>query len=933
MTLAPARRPWPERADWLALAALPVLVLAFTWQISLAGRILAGPDAFAYFYPMYEYASSRLLHGQLPLWDPYLFLGAPFLANPQAGVLYPLHWPLLGLAAPSLATATLCLHYALTACFMYLFLRIGLRCRPVAAASGAIVWALGGLAGSQAEHFNQVEALAWLPLQALLLEEACFPVGRRRSGAYALYLGGAAVVTALQLLAGHAQVAYISLATLALYGLARASLQVPVPPTSGWTGRARAAAGCLGFVLATAVLGVGLAGAQLVPTLELSRLSVRAGGLSYREAVSFSFGPRAWLLGLMPHFGGEEPFSEYLAYIGVTGSLLAAASVSGGGLRRWLGLSLTLAGLFLALGVYNPAYYLLYRLLPGLSLFRVPARWLLTAVFGLAILVADGVEQCAQQRLALVPFRRIARPLTLALAALVVGYLLAKPRPSTLTLLAWAGFGLAFYSAVRFLANSAMRTWLLVVLLVGELYIAAQALPYNQATAAQVYSAQRRAPQVLAAEAGRYRFLAVSSTRFDPGDMADVRDALAHGLSQAGRYAITVASKWQEVMARNLAIHAQQQAVDGYDGGVLPTEDFLHFQSLYLPPGRLALDGRMSEHLERIPSARLLALSNIRYLLRDRVDDVWVDGVYYDLEWRVPIAGNGAQFALPSFPSDSLGVIVELQQPPQGVPVAVAELEIRLDGGSRAFTVLRTSDGVIAEAEGEPPIISRPIPGRADLAYILLPLPGVTYPSQLQARELGTGGLALAGISLVNRAAGVGVPVTLAGQAWQVLNYGDIKLYAFDDTLPRAYFSPCAEQALTSAEALARMAASGWDARHSLLVDGPALGTCSPSTTMRPASVVTYEPELVRVRVEVPDTGYLVLLDAYYPGWMATVDGAAEPIMRANSMFRAVLVPAGDHTVEFRFRPDSLRVGGAISLVSVGLLLALVGVGFRRYRS
>jgi len=173
----------------------------------------------------------------------------------------------------------------------------------------------------------------------------------------------------------------------------------------------------------------------------------------------------------------------------------------------------------------------------------------------------------------------------------------------------------------------------------------------------------------------------------------------------------------------------------------------------------------------------------------------------------------------------------------------------------------------------------------------------------------------------------------LAGQAWQVLNYGDIKLYAFDDTLPRAYFSPCAEQALTSAEALTRMAASGWDARHSLLVDGPALGTCSPSTTMRSASVVTYEPELVRVRVEVPDTGYLVLLDAYYPGWMATVDGVAEPIMRANSMFRAVLVPAGDHTVEFRFRPDSLRVGGAISLVSVGLLLALVGVGFRRYRS
>ena len=98
------------RRDWALLAVVPLIVLAFLWRLCLAGQILYGPDAFAYFYPLYEYASERVLSGELPLWNPHLFLGAPFLANPQAGVLYPVHWVLAGLPAPSLASASLDLH-------------------------------------------------------------------------------------------------------------------------------------------------------------------------------------------------------------------------------------------------------------------------------------------------------------------------------------------------------------------------------------------------------------------------------------------------------------------------------------------------------------------------------------------------------------------------------------------------------------------------------------------------------------------------------------------------------------------------------------------------------------------------------------------------------------------------------------------------------
>jgi uncharacterized membrane protein YfhO len=49
--------------------------------------------------------------------------------------------------------------------------------------------------------------------------------------------------------------------------------------------------------------------------------------------------------------------------------------------------------------------------------------------------------------------------------------------------------------------------------------------------------------------------------------------------------------------------------------------------------------------------------------------------------------------------------------------------------------------------------------------------------------------------------------------------------------------------------------------------------------------------------------GWLVLSELDFPGWVADADGVNLPIHRANGMFRAVCVPAGDHTVHFVFHP------------------------------
>jgi uncharacterized membrane protein YfhO len=62
--------------------------------------------------------------------------------------------------------------------------------------------------------------------------------------------------------------------------------------------------------------------------------------------------------------------------------------------------------------------------------------------------------------------------------------------------------------------------------------------------------------------------------------------------------------------------------------------------------------------------------------------------------------------------------------------------------------------------------------------------------------------------------------------------------------------------------------------------------------------------------------GFLVLTDTWRPGWRATVDGRATPIHEAYGALRGVVVPAGPHTVEFRYRPWSAYWGALSSALA-----------------
>jgi uncharacterized membrane protein YfhO len=79
--------------------------------------------------------------------------------------------------------------------------------------------------------------------------------------------------------------------------------------------------------------------------------------------------------------------------------------------------------------------------------------------------------------------------------------------------------------------------------------------------------------------------------------------------------------------------------------------------------------------------------------------------------------------------------------------------------------------------------------------------------------------------------------------------------------------------------------------------------------------------------------GVLVTSEPYDPGWNAYINGERVTMLRANYLFRAIAVPAGEHTIEFRYEPVETRVGMAISALTLLIVIPGFILAVRRRQS
>ena len=148
---------------------------------------------------------------------------------------------------------------------------------------------------------------------------------------------------------------------------------------------------------------------------------------------------------------------------------------------------------------------------------------------------------------------------------------------------------------------------------------------------------------------------------------------------------------------------------------------------------------------------------------------------------------------------------------------------------------------------------------------------------------------------------------------------GSALVYENTSALPRAYLVPAVRET-PAGGAEAAMRQTGWNPREVAFVE-PGTDISLPATPLAgSAQVGEYEPDRVMVRTAANRPALLVLADNMYDGWQATVDGSAAEVHRVNHTFRGVVVPEGEHTVEFVFAPSDLRLGLYLYIATLAAL-------------
>jgi hypothetical protein len=909
---------------WMPVALLATVIFAASWKLTVGDRIIARGDLLLYFYPLRDYASQAIRELRLPLWNPYTFMGAPFLANSQVGFFYPFNVVSAWLPVERAVSWNITLHLVMAAVGAYLLGKHGLGLGRLAAFACGLTFGLGGYLGAQVEHFNQLQALAWLPLAVLSIVEG--PASTGRIVAPARWILRRSVVLSavltLQITAGHTQSLYICLIALGLVAVTLLAADLlQARPSLGRLAVLRACAPLIVLSL-SAVLAAMIAGAQLLPALELSGESARGGGLPFTEAGSFSWRPWVIARALLPTYG-DPLFAEYVAYLGAIGTALAilgARTCSG---RTCVpALVLVIGGCILALGVATPLFSVLYRSLPGFNLFRAQARWLVMFALGASLLVGLGV-QALRDGLTTRQWRNWLIAWLAVLIALIVGLSLGariSPEPEYQSLpgrnvmIGWAIAIVVTTVLIAFGWLAARRgpsravglppttfPLLFTAALSIDLLVASQFQPYSRATDRQALTSLRpsivhlraeetrtASPSPAAASVNGGRILALSSLYFDPGDKVEQELIYGPQLGADEVYDRIIASKHKEILSPNLSLYYRLPSVDGYDGGLLPTRRYADFVTQFMTTPNGTVDGRLREFLTEVPDDHWLTRMAVRHVIADKTQDAFVDGVYYDMLFSTPVTTSMRTVRLRPYASTALGLVLSAEDASTGEPVARATVTFD-DGSAQAFEIVASGSvtpffGVQLEWDRRRVPVSIGLAGTRD-----------------GASPYGT---SLRGLTSIDDTDGTFLSQRVRGEHdMRLVHSGDVKIYENLRAAPRVTIGPTGRHG------------DGFEALDSRIVDDL--------------------PEFVRIQL--PDDvarpgSRLILRDACYPGWVAWVDGKASPIECVDVLFRAVDVPSGAREVVFSYEPQSVRIGMLLSAVGLGLWGLLVYVAYRFMR-
>ena len=163
-----------------------------------------------------------------------------------------------------------------------------------------------------------------------------------------------------------------------------------------------------------------------------------------------------------------------------------------------------------------------------------------------------------------------------------------------------------------------------------------------------------------------------------------------------------------------------------------------------------------------------------------------------------------------------------------------------------------------------------------------------------------------------------------------------VDIYENGRAMPRAWLAPetrvLNEAAMLDVIRSDRFAdGTKWDPATTALIESPLSEEVRQGTTGE-AQITRYEPNRIEVSTKAGGPSILVLSENHYPGWRTYVDGRAVETLRVDYNLRGVPLPAGQHLVEFSYRPKSVLIGMAMSLFAIALLSSGILID-RKYKN
>lgn len=765
--------------------------------------------------------------GEIPLWNPYILGGQPFLAAGQNAALYPLGVVFYILPLAQAYAVFAVLHYWLAACAMYFFARV-LGLRGFAALISGVIYAYSGFMVVSVVFPMVVSAATWLPAILALVELTLREESRRGTAGFSqprqlFFALAAAVLIGVQFLAGHVEISYYILLVTAFYAAWRIlgmnlSLRLR---WIDWRGLLRAGVIMVGIV----AVGFALAAIQILPLYELVRANFREGSASYAEVAGWALPTRQVLTFFIPDFFGNPTAHSYFdifegvwkpapqgtifwgvknyveagAYVGILALVLAVVGVFNRQreLRGSKFFFLTLAVLSLLFAFGTPLYAILFYGLPGWNQLHTAFRWIFPWTLSVAFLAGLGIDTLAAA-FSSAASARVKRAVTLVGAGLVA------------------------------LGLIALFTVVLSLVM-------------------------------------REQFVQFADSFVRASD-------LAQPVFQTGQ------AFWS-YQARNIVL----------------------FGIFLLLAGVVFLVARMQWRVRNVAVWKPLALLVV-------VADVFVAGIGFYPRAEMKLAG----FVPPA---------IQFLQQDKSL-YRITSYDVR---GEKMMNANSAMPFGIQDIRGYDSIIAKQY---VEYMSAFAPQDELLYnrvAAFYDYQPLQSSLLNLLNVKYIVTSRPVPLP------SFPLVYDGEIKIYENPNVLPRAFLVNQARVIPDREQLLGELANADF-AREVLLEETPAEPIAGGTGENPLPAIEQYTGLEVILKTNAPAPTFLVLTDTFFPGWIGQIDGQDTPIYRANGNFRAVQVPAGEHTVRFKYSPVSFRVGSVLSLMAViAVMLALVALVWQRF--